>query len=186
MKIFRGDFFQIHKELEPMSFDLIIADIHWTLLWNYEYVFKQLKQLMKEDGFLVVTVDSYCSILALVVYLEIGSNIFDINEVAVFDDGERWSNIIVFKNKRNQLANPRLPAINHFGKGVGIHPNSKDKKLYEMIVDKFSEEGDKVLDPFMGEGNTALVCCEKKRDYMGIEIEENWYNYAKELVKDFI
>lgn len=180
IKLMHGDFFPISMELPQNSFNLIIADINWTMLWNYEFVFKRLMALLKHDGFLAVTVDSSRSILALVVYLEIGSNLFDINEVAVFEDGEWWGNVIIFMHKRKQMntAKPRLPPIIHLEKGTGPHPNSKDKKLYGLIVEKFSNEGDNVLDPFMGEGNTGRVCQEMNRNYVGIEIEKNWYDEA--------
>ena len=46
-----------------------------------------------------------------------------------------------------------------------LHPTQKPLKLYERLVLASSNEGDKVLDPFMGSGTTALVCEKHNRHY---------------------
>jgi len=48
------------------------------------------------------------------------------------------------------------------------------------FVKLFTEEGDVVLDPFIGSGTTALACIELNRHYIGIELMENYYKLALE------
>lgn len=43
-------------------------------------------------------------------------------------------------------------------------------------------DGDIVLDPFMGSGTTGVVCRELNRKLIGIEIDENYFNIAKERI----
>ena len=60
------------------------------------------------------------------------------------------------------------------------HPTEKPVGLMKILVKNSSEEGDTVLDPFMGVGSTGVACAELNRDFIGIEIDERYYNIAKE------
>ena len=53
------------------------------------------------------------------------------------------------------------------------------------VVEKFTNENDLVLDPFLGSGTTAIACYDLKRRYIGIEKEERYYNIAKKRIDDF-
>ncbi len=55
------------------------------------------------------------------------------------------------------------------------------EELVEMIITNFSIENDKILDPFMGTGTTAVVCKNLKRDFTGIELDMDYYNFANQL-----
>jgi len=52
--------------------------------------------------------------------------------------------------------------------------------LPAWFIKLFTEEGDVVLDPFIGSGTTALACIELNRHYIGIELMENYYKLALE------
>jgi len=75
--------------------------------------------------------------------------------------------------------------------------NSKDKKLYNHptvkpleIIQNFiinsSLEGEIVLDPFMGSGTTAVACINTNRNYIGFEIDPDYYEAAQERIKEYI
>lgn len=66
---------------------------------------------------------------------------------------------------------------------AGGHPAVFPRKLAHDHIVSWSNEGDTVLDPFMGSGTTGLVCAELKRDFIGIEISERWFEYATERIK---
>lgn len=59
------------------------------------------------------------------------------------------------------------------------HPTQKPQKLLERIILASSNENDLVLDPFMGGGSTAVACKTLKRNFIGIEIDKNYYNKVK-------
>ena len=63
------------------------------------------------------------------------------------------------------------------------HPTQKPEKLIEFLVKGWTNEGDKVLDPFLGSGTTAVVCERLNRQWLGIEIEEKWCRVAVERIK---
>ncbi|HQA59270.1 MAG TPA: site-specific DNA-methyltransferase, partial [Acetivibrio sp.] len=47
----------------------------------------------------------------------------------------------------------------------------------------WSNEGDVVLDPFMGSGTTAVACINTNRNYIGFEIDNDYYKAAKERLE---
>ncbi|WP_347273524.1 site-specific DNA-methyltransferase [Candidatus Kuenenia sp.] len=52
------------------------------------------------------------------------------------------------------------------------------------FIKLFTEEGDVVLDPFIGSGTTAIACLQLNRKYIGIEIKEEYYKLAIERIKN--
>jgi site-specific DNA-methyltransferase (adenine-specific)/modification methylase len=62
----------------------------------------------------------------------------------------------------------------------GYHPTQKNKYLMEKIISVHTNEGQTVLDPFMGSGTTGVAARKLKRGFIGIEKEEKFYNIAKE------
>lgn len=65
-----------------------------------------------------------------------------------------------------------------------IHPTMKDLRVIEKLVRILSNTGDTVLDPFMGSGTTGVACKELGRDFIGIEIDEKYFNIAKERIEN--
>ena len=63
------------------------------------------------------------------------------------------------------------------------HPTQKNLKLFEELIQKHSNEGDIVVDPFLGSGTTALACKNTNRKFSGCEIHEIYYKISIENVK---
>ena len=59
------------------------------------------------------------------------------------------------------------------------HPSQKPLKLMEELMRRSSNEGDLVLDPFMGSGVTMKACHNLNRRGIGIEIRQDYYDVAK-------
>ena len=64
------------------------------------------------------------------------------------------------------------------------HLTMKPIKLMEHLVNLFTKENDVVLDCFMGSGTTGVVCKNLNRNFIGIELDENYYNIAKERIEN--
>ncbi len=58
------------------------------------------------------------------------------------------------------------------------HSATFPKDLPAWFIKLFTQEGDLVLDPFLGSGTTALAAIEQGRHYIGIELKEDYYNLA--------
>ena len=63
-------------------------------------------------------------------------------------------------------------------KKYGSHPTQKPESLVSYFVRILTNEGAKVLDPFMGSGTTGVVCKRLNRSFTGIELDENYFNSA--------
>lgn len=60
----------------------------------------------------------------------------------------------------------------------------KDLKVIDYLVRLLSNEGDTVLDCFMGSGTTGVSCIKFNREFIGIEREEEYFNIAKERIEN--
>lgn len=61
-----------------------------------------------------------------------------------------------------------------------VHPTQKPVALLEYLIKTYSNEGDEVLDFVMGSGSTGVACQNTNRNFTGIEIDENYFNIAKQ------
>ena len=62
----------------------------------------------------------------------------------------------------------------------GLHPTQKNLGLMEWLLKIHSNENDLILDPFMGSGTTGVACINTNRKFIGIELDENYFDIAKE------
>jgi len=67
--------------------------------------------------------------------------------------------------------------------GSNYHDTAKPVKLMKILVENSSKEGEVVLDPFMGIGTTGIACKKLNRDFIGFEIDEYYFNIAKERIE---
>lgn len=65
-------------------------------------------------------------------------------------------------------------------KGDYSHPTQKPIKVLSHLLKIASNEGDTVLDPFMGVGSTGVAAVENKRKFVGFEIEDRYYEASKQ------
>ena len=64
-----------------------------------------------------------------------------------------------------------------------LHPTQKPLALVEELVKTFTNEGDLVLDNTMGSGTTGLACKNLNRNFIGIEMNEEYFKIAKERIE---
>ncbi len=64
-----------------------------------------------------------------------------------------------------------------------FHPTQKSLPLFEDIIKKHSNEGDVVLDTFLGGGTTAFACKNTNRTFKGCEISKEYYDKVIKLLK---
>ena len=61
-----------------------------------------------------------------------------------------------------------------------VHPTQKPVDLLEYLIKTYTNEGDLILDFTMGSGSTGVACLNTNRRFIGIELDENYFNIAKE------
>jgi len=78
----------------------------------------------------------------------------------------------------------------HIFKGIGntnynpIHPTQKPVKLYEWIIEKYTSEGDLILDTHLGSGSIAIAAHKMHRKLIGYEIDKEYYDAACKRFKE--
>lgn len=69
-------------------------------------------------------------------------------------------------------------------KGKSLHPTQKPVELFEYLIKTYTNEGETVLDNVMGSGTTGIACKNLNRNFIGIELDENYFNIAKERIEN--
>ena len=67
--------------------------------------------------------------------------------------------------------------------GKNLHDTEKPIALMEILIENSSKPSDIVLDPFMGVGSTGIACNNTNRSFMGFELDEHYFNIAKERIE---
>lgn len=67
--------------------------------------------------------------------------------------------------------------------GNKIHPTQKPVELMSQLIVASTKEGDTVLDPFMGSGTTAIAAIREKRNFIGFELNKEYYDKACKRIK---
>ena len=66
----------------------------------------------------------------------------------------------------------------------GLHPTQKPVALLEYLIKTYTDEGELVLDFTMGSGSTGVACINTNREFIGIELNEKYFNIAKDRLEN--
>lgn len=66
----------------------------------------------------------------------------------------------------------------------GYHPTQKPVALLEDLIQTYSSKGNTVLDFTMGSGSTGVACVNTNRHFIGIELDEGYFNIAKKRIEE--
>ena len=84
-------------------------------------------------------------------------------------------------NKSEFTNYPRT--IIEFKNDKGLHPTQKPIALLEYLIKTYTNEGDTVLDFTMGSGSTGVACKNTNRNFIGIEMDKNYFDIAKNRIE---
>lgn len=94
------------------------------------------------------------------------------------------------KEKENydvKLKNPKSILYYDTGKRQQLlHPTQKPVALMEYIIKTYTNEGDVVLDNCMGSGTTGVAAINLNRSFIGIELNEDYFNIASKRIGDAV
>lgn len=100
--------------------------------------------------------------------------------------GKQYEMIILANKGRKKFNGERLTDVWDFKRVSSdklLHQNQKPIELIKRCIVKHSDVGDIVFDGFMGSGTTALAALETDRHFIGAEIDEYYFQIAKERIK---
>jgi site-specific DNA-methyltransferase (adenine-specific)/modification methylase len=189
-KLFCGDFLSVLPTLEAGNVDAIITDPPYGLsekwtggTWFTKNVYANDKVLW-DDKPPQETVEEILKLNKPVILW--GGNYFvlppsrswlvwtKINSMPTMADCEMaWTNLDkpskVYRSLRNGWNRE--------------HPTEKPIGLMKWCIEKVSNPGDTILDPFMGSGTTGVACMQLGRNFIGIEISPEYYAIAEKRIK---
>lgn len=77
----------------------------------------------------------------------------------------------------------RYPSsVQKFNTEVGKHPTQKPVALMEYLIRTYTNEGETVLDFTMGSGTTGVACVNTNRNFIGIELDQDYFQIAKDRI----
>ena len=90
--------------------------------------------------------------------------------LASYDSTERYpTQILQFNTDRQKSA---------------LHPTQKPVALLEYLIKTYTNDGETVLDFTMGSGSTGVACVNTNRNFIGIELDEGYFQIAKERIEN--
>ena len=95
------------------------------------------------------------------------SKLFDMEMSAKYSDEYYPISIIEFSNAKR-----------------GVHPTQKPVALFEYLIKTYTKEGETVLDNCMGSGTTAIACINTNRNYIGFELDEEYYKASLDRIEE--
>ena len=96
------------------------------------------------------------------------------DNVPYYDDGYRFPLSVIECNKS------KTEAVN----SKNVHPTQKPVKLLEYFIKTYTNPDDVVLDFTMGSGSTGVACMNLNRKFIGIELEDKYYNIAEQRLME--
>lgn len=208
-----GDCLEIMNEIPEKSVDLILTDCPYgfgyqsnmkknkdlpmfydrNTSWLNEWLYKANK-ILKDDGHLYM----FAPVQKIDEFKQKIENFFIIKNIIVWDKkgfgmGDLYGQyapsyefiIFAVKEQGKKLNGKRERDLLSFNKcKPELHPTQKPVELLKYLIEKSSNENDTVLDPFMGSGSTGVAAKELNRNFIGIELDEKYFNIAKERIKN--
>ena len=200
--LYNGDCFEVMKNIKDKSIDLLLTDPPFGLSTDLpiEDVLIRLKEADRICKNMMILMDyrNNWQVDSLFYDKKIGELIWEYGWVSGGRTKAKngWfpthNTILLYGNKENfrfikgsiihrqpGFSSPRQCS---FAKKTG-HPYEKPVPLLEYLI-KGTLNCNSILDPFMGSGSTGVACCMCNRNFIGIELDKNYFNIAKKRIED--
>lgn len=152
----------------------------------------------------VLKPDSHCYIMTndrnLQNFMNVFTNIgFNFCKLLIWDKQNKITNqyymnqveyiLFMYKGRNKQINNcgtSNLISVNNVKNKTHNHPTEKPVELMEILIKNSTNEGDLVLDPFVGVGSTPVACQNLKRNFIGCELDKVYYDTTMERLNEGI
>ena len=98
--------------------------------------------------------------------------------------GEITGNVVKIQTKNSGTRYPRSIQKFSINKSKSFHPTQKPTELMEYLIRTYTDENDTVLDFTMGSGSTGVACMNTNRKFIGIELDEKYFEIAKNRIEE--
>ena len=188
VKLYNDDCLNVLKDVDDNSIDLVVTDPPYEVITGGRNggvkgkpsgILTENKQLMKS----IPKADLWLSECFRV--MKDGTHIYIMTNTL-----NRWymknCEYVIFARKgfAKSINNPSSQTVHNFDNIIGNkqHPTEKPVDLMKLYVENSSQVGDTVLDPFMGSGSTGVACKELDRNFIGVELDNQYFDIATKKV----
>ena len=168
---------------QPFTSALVMSNIKW---FKYEWIWDKVlpsgmqiakyRPMQRHENILVFckTTPSYNPIKT--VQKKRKGKIYSKSESSPikYDNGETK----IYKDKY-----PQSIQVFYKREKKALHPTQKPVALFEYLIKTYTNENETVLDNCMGSGTTGVACINTKRNFIGMELDENYFNIAKKRIE---
>lgn len=103
--------------------------------------------------------------------------------IRIYDNGVSLNKIL---NSSNKVDSSYYCKLQEYAQPKGEHLTPKPIELLKKYILLSSNENDTILDCFMGSGSTGVACVRTNRNFIGIELDENYFNIAKKRIDECV
>ena len=211
MKLYNGDCLEIMKEFADKSVDISFTSPPYNRKRNDKY--ENYDDTIEDYfGFLCNFTNELIRITKKWSFINIQTNYYNRSEIYKYigEYADKIQNIIIWEktNPMPACGNNITNAVEYFivigdkslksnttytKNHISSSVNSKMDKIHKAVmkqevcdwfIDKFTNENDVILDPFMGLGTTGISCKKMNRDFIGIELNKEYFDIAEKRINE--
>lgn len=210
-KLIHGNCFEELKNIENNSIDMILTDPPYGIDYVTKRTSKKTRKIKNDDNlnwldnfvdlcYEKMKQDSvfycFCSFHNIDIFKQTIQKKFKVKNILVWEknnfgmgdlkgDFAPQVEFIIFATKGRPLIRGRRDCnILKFNKTRNeLHPTQKPVDLLEFLIEKFSDKNDLILDCFMGSGSTGVACRNTNRRFIGMELDDEYFNTAKKRIE---
>lgn len=211
IELWHGDCLELMEDISDGSVDLVLADppygttaCKWDSIIPFEPMWEQLKRIVKRGGAIVLFgSEPFSSLLRISnidwykydwVWEKEQSSSGLQSKIAPMKKHENIS--VFFQAPTDDTTNAYQPLKEYFqsekeksglnSKQIkelqGLHPTQKPVALLEYLIRTYTNSCETVLDFTMGCGSTGVACVNTNRRFIGIELDDDYFNIAKQRI----
>lgn len=100
------------------------------------------------------------------------------------DSGDCYGSVSFSERNNIVTRYPKRIIEFHVDMKAEFHPTQKPVSLLEYLIRTYTNEGEAVMDNCMGSGSTGVACVNTNRRFIGIELDEGYFNIAKKRIEE--
>jgi DNA modification methylase len=193
-KVICGDCLEVMKEIPDNSIDLVFTDPPYLkeFLYTYDILAEQSPRIMKHGASLMMITPHY-SLPSIVKSFDgklkyrwaICLNQFNGSHARMAMGIEVMWKLVLWYVKGSYpsgrgFLRDGIEITGKDGQKKSRHKWEQDASWAEYYIQRLTKEGDTVLDPFVGSGTVADVCQKLGRNFIGVDISEEYCNIARQ------
>jgi DNA modification methylase len=181
------------KGYKKGSEELVSGDDGFTVMVFVDELMREFQRILKPNSAMYIftrfdvfpywwlKTKNYFETKNQIIWSKGGGGVGDLKGNYIYN----YESIIYATNGKHQLRGKREGSVWEIPKcKLEYHETEKPVKLIEKIINKSSDKGMTVFDPFMGSGTTAIASLMQDRNFIGFELLDKYYETALKRVEE--